>query len=296
MDSAAAPRPPSAPGIHDARGEDPYTSATMRRTLTREIPSAKAVRAMLGAAPVQADTPLLNRLGADRDAMPHEHAIVIPLSRVKGGRIAHVSQVVGDTLLRVPSVTNETAFALEVVSVGRRYRLDVLKTDLESVHTKEDVIEESREAESNLECPGCGRRFGCEMHFQAHQGAPCASKRKGEPPKKKRRSRKKVTTARIALKDDADVSWRVETAASLVPLLRTDAFWGAPADWAPCAPAADPLKGETARARVLTLRPRAGVNFVEVFGPLRRLVSPAPAVEEAKEAAHGAAAEEKGDA
>ena len=62
-----------------------------------------------------------------------------------------------------------------------------------------------------------------------------------------------MTTARIAFRDDADISWRVETAASLVPLLRTDAFWGAPADWAPCAPAADPLKGETSRARVLTL-------------------------------------------
>ena len=73
-----------------------------------------------------------------------------------------------------------------------------------------------------------------------------------------------------------------------MPLLRTDAFWGAPADWAPCAPAADPLKGETSRARVLTLRPRSGVNLVEVLGPLRHLVS-RPRCGEAAE--NGAAAE-----
>ena len=97
-----------------------------------------------------------------------------------------------------------------------------------------------------------------------------------------------MTTARIAFREDADISWRVETAASLVPLLRTDAFWGAPADWAPCAPAADPLKGETSRARVLTLRPRSGVNLVEVLGPLRHLVSPAAPVAATE---NGAAAE-----
>jgi len=273
-----------APG-DDARG------ARMRRTLTRELPSAKAIRAMLGAAPVQSDKPpALERRAADRDSMPHEYARVVALSRVKGGRIAHVSQVVGDLVLRVPNVTNESAFALEVIVTGRRYRLDVLKSDLESVHTKEEITELSRDAESELECSGCGRRFGSEMHWLAHQSAPCCTKKRGEPAKKKRRSRKKVTTARIAFRDDADISWRVETAASLVPLLRTDAFWGAPADWAPCAPAADPLKGETSRARVLTLRPRSGVNLVEVLGPLRHLVTPAPVAA----AENGAAAEGEG--
>ena len=94
----------------DARG------ARMRRTLTRELPSAKAIRAMLGAAPVQSDKPpALERRAADRDSMPHEYARVVALSRVKGGRIAHVSQVVGDLVLRVPNVTNESAFALEVI-------------------------------------------------------------------------------------------------------------------------------------------------------------------------------------
>ena len=58
---------------------------------------------------------------------------------------------------------------------------------------------------------GCGRRFGCEMHWLAHQSAPCCTKKRGEPAKKKRRSRKKVTTARIAFRDDAILSWRVET-------------------------------------------------------------------------------------
>ena len=88
----------------------------MRRTLTRELPSAKAIRAMLGAAPVQSDKPpALERRAADRDSMPHEYARVVALSRVKGGRIAHVSQVVGDLVLRVPNVTNESAFALEVI-------------------------------------------------------------------------------------------------------------------------------------------------------------------------------------
>ena len=111
-----------APG-DDARG------ARMRRTLTRELPSAKAIRAMLGAAPVQSDKPpALERRAADRDSMPHEYARVVALSRVKGGRVAHVSQVVGDLVLRVPNVTNESAFALEVIVTGRRYRLDVLKT------------------------------------------------------------------------------------------------------------------------------------------------------------------------
>ena len=75
-----------------------------------------------------------------------------------------------------------------------------------------------------------------------------------------------------------------------MPLLRTDAFWGAPADWAPCAPAADPLKGETSRARVLTLRPRSGVNLVEVLGPLRHLVTPA----QPEAAENGAGAEAEG--
>ena len=43
----------------------------MRRTLTRELPSAKAIRAMLGAAPVQSDKPpALERRAADRDSMP----------------------------------------------------------------------------------------------------------------------------------------------------------------------------------------------------------------------------------
>ena len=73
----------------------------MRRTLTRELPSAKAIRAMLGAAPVQSDKPpALERRAADRDSMPHEYARVVALSRVKGGRVAHVSQVVGDLVLR----------------------------------------------------------------------------------------------------------------------------------------------------------------------------------------------------
>ena len=104
--------PPS--GNDDARG------ARMRRTLTRELPSAKAIRAMLGAAPVQSDKPpALERRAADRDSMPHEYARVVALSRVKGGRVAHVSQVVGDLVLRVPNVTNESAFALEVIVTGR---------------------------------------------------------------------------------------------------------------------------------------------------------------------------------
>ena len=59
----------------DARG------ARMRRTLTRELPSAKAIRAMLGAAPVQSDKPpALERRAADRDSMPHEYARVVALS------------------------------------------------------------------------------------------------------------------------------------------------------------------------------------------------------------------------
>ena len=74
--------------------------------------------------------------------------------------IAHVSQVVGDLVLRVPNVTNESAFALEVIVTRERYRFDVLKSDLESVHTKEEITELSRDAESELECSGCGRRFG----------------------------------------------------------------------------------------------------------------------------------------
>ena len=42
----------------------------MRRTLTRELPSAKAIRAMLGAAPVQSDKPpALERRAADRDGL-----------------------------------------------------------------------------------------------------------------------------------------------------------------------------------------------------------------------------------
>ena len=58
-----------------------------------------------------------------------------------------------------------------------------------------------------------------------------------------------------------------------MPLLRTDAFWGAPADWAPCAPAADPPQGHV--SGLGPLRPRSGVEFSGVLGPLHpRLARP----------------------
>ena len=129
--------------------------------------------------------------------MPHEYARVVALSRVKGGRIAHVSQVVGDLVLRVPNVTNESAFALEVIVTGRRYRLDVLKSDLESVHTKEEITELSRDAESELECSGCGRRWAPRCTGARINQRP-AARRSAASRRRSGRSRKKVTTARIA--------------------------------------------------------------------------------------------------
>ena len=117
-----------------ARAHAPHADARTPERESHKSDARRGARAIGQAARAE-------RRAADRDSMPHEYARVVALSRVKGGRIAHVSQVVGDLVLRVPNVTNESAFALEVIVTGRRYRLDVLKSDLESVHTKEEITE-----------------------------------------------------------------------------------------------------------------------------------------------------------
>ena len=164
-------------------------------------------------------------------------------------------------MIRVPGPEHGCALALETVDGGRRYRLEIAKADLVSVLVKEAPIEVSREAEQRWECKGCGRRFGCQAHYDQHVGAPCGqSKNKKKkpaappppagaggdgddagnyaPPKRAPplRRRPKVGTARVELKPDAEVAWRVEVAAALTPLLRADSFLGADAAWAPCGP------------------------------------------------------------